>query len=419
MTRKKRLSRVHAAHIRIIGMAIFAGVGFSKNKTDSYQGGFEACKAAIEKMGGGKPDFTITFASVAFDQNELMRGIKEASEGAPGIGCSDAGEITNDGPSEKSVVIMVIKSDQIRFTNGLGADIKQDAREAGRRVAKEIKEKAVDSLRAFIMLPDVLTGNGADIVRGVLDVLGENFPVAGGAAGDDFLFQKTYEYRDNEVTSGAVAGVGLSGKFSFAMGVRHGWVPIGVPMKVTKSKGAVLYELDNKPAIKIYEDYFGAEADALRREPLARLAITYPLGIKVPELEEYLIRDAITVDEKGAITCAAEIPEGSEIRLMIGSKEKAVEAAQDAARHMMKDFEVQGAKPKLLLVFNCIAREKLFAQKAKDEIDAIVDIVGRDVPLLGFYTYGEQAPMGGETRDPKKIQSRFYNETVVMLGIGE
>ncbi len=400
-------------------MSIFAGVGLSKSKNDSYQAGFEACRQAIEKMGGGKPDFTFTFASVAFDQNELMRGIKEASEGAPGIGCSDAGEITNDGPSEKSVAIMTIKSDTIGFINGLGADIKTNARSAGQAVAKEIKEKSIDALRVFIMLPDVLTGNGADIVRGVLDILGENFPVVGGAAGDDFLFQKTYEYRNNEVVSGGVAGVGMTGKFTFAMGVRHGWIPLGIPMKVTKSQGAVLYELDGRPAVSIYEDYFGTQADVLRREPLARLAITYPLGIKVPDMDEYLIRDAISVDEKGAITCAAEIPEGSEIRLMIGSKEKAVEAAQDAAHHLMADFTAQKSQPKFLLMFNCIAREKLFAQRAKDEIDAIMEIVGRDVPLLGFYTYGEQAPMGGETRDPKKIHARFYNETVVMFGVGE
>ena len=48
-----------------------------------------------------------------------------------------------------------------------------------------------------------------------------------------------------------------------------------------------------------------------------------------------------------------------------------------------------------------------------------MEIVGTHVPLLGFYTYGEQAPMGGETRDPAKIKSRFYNETVVIFGIGE
>lgn len=203
-------------------------------------------------------------------------------------------------------------------------------------------------------------------------------------------------------------------------GVRHGWVPIGMPMKVTKAEGAVLHELDGRPAISIYEDYFGQEAEELRKEPLARLAITYPLGLKIPEYqEEYLIRDPITVGADGSITCAAEIPQGSEVRLMIGSKEKAVEAAEDAARHLMKEFEIDHARPKFVLMFNCIAREKLFAQKANDEIQAVMEIIGHDVPLLGFYTYGEQAPLGGEVRNIEKCDTRFYNETVVIFAVGE
>ncbi|MBI2624179.1 FIST C-terminal domain-containing protein [Candidatus Parcubacteria bacterium] len=399
-------------------MPIQAGVGLSRN-ANSFQAGYEAAKTAVEKAGGGKPDFMVAFSSVAFDQEELVRGIREATDQTPLIGCSDAGEITNAGPSQKSVGVMAIRTDRITFTTGLGRNIKDGAREAGRAVAKEVKEKAPQPLRTFIMLPDVLTGNGADTVRGVLDVLGEHFPLVGGAPGDDFLFEKTYEYQGGEVATGAVAGVGLSGEFSFGIGVRHGWIPIGIPMKVTKSQGAVIYELDQRPAISIYEDYFGAKAEDLKKEPLARMAITYPLGIKTPELDEYLIRDPITVDDKGAITCAAEIPEGSEIRLMIGSKEKAVEAAQDAARHLMQEFEIDKASPKFVLMFNCIAREKLFGQKAVDEIRAVMDIIGPDVPLLGFYTYGEQAPMGGEIRNTEKINTRFYNETVVMFAVGE
>lgn len=399
-------------------MAIYAGVGLSKEK-DAYQAGYGACKTAIEKSGNKKPDLTIVFASVSFEQSEMLKGVREASNNAPLVGCTDAGEIVNEGPNQHSVGVMAIAADQIDFYTGLGKDIKKGAREAGQAVAKEVREKAKEPLKAFIMFPDVLTGNGADIVRGVLDVLGEHFPVVGGAAGDDFLFEKTYEYRDDEVVSGAVGGVGLTGKFSMGVGVRHGWVPIGVPMKVTRSEGSVVHELDGRPALSIYEDYFGEKAGDLRKEPLARMAITYPLGIKLPDLDEYLIRDPITVDENGAITCAAEIPQGSEIRLMIGSREKAVEAAEEAARKLMSDFEKARSRPKFVLMFNCIAREKLFAQRANDEIQAVMKIIGEDVPLLGFYTYGEQAPIGGELHDTEKISSRFYNETVVMFAVGE
>jgi len=175
-------------------MAIYAGVGLSKQQ-DAYQAGYEACKQAIEKSGSKKPDLTVVFSSVSFEQAEVLKGVREASNNASLIGCTDAGEITNEGPSKNSVGVMAIASDQINFYVGLGKDVKKGAREAGRAVAKEIKEKAKEPLKAFIMFPDVLTGNGADIVRGVLDVLGEHFPVVGGAAGDDFLFQKTYEYR--------------------------------------------------------------------------------------------------------------------------------------------------------------------------------------------------------------------------------
>lgn len=400
-------------------MPIQAGVGLSKNLNDPKQAGFEAASRAVENIGGAQPDFTVAFSSVALDQQQVVAGIREASGNAPGIGCSDAGAITAKGPSQKSVAVMAIKSDKIVFTSGLGRDVKSDARAAGRALAEDVKRRATGELRTLVMLPDVLTGNGADIVRGVLDVLGQHFPVVGGAAGDDFLFEKTYEYCDGEAVSGAVAGVGLSGDFRFAMGVRHGWVPIGHPMKVTKSEGAVVHTLNNRPAVSIYEDYFGTKAAELRKEPLARMAITYPLGIKIPDLDEYLIRDPITVDEKGAITCAAEIPEGSEIRLMIGSKEKAIEAAEEAARKVISDLRADQAAPKFVLMFNCIAREKLFAQKAKEEIEAVKRILGEDVPLLGFYTYGEQAPLGGETKNQQLIQSRFYNETMVLFAVGE
>lgn len=399
-------------------MAIQAGVGLSTLR-DAYRAGHEACDLAIQRMGGGKADFLFVFSSVAFDQQEVIRAVREASNGTPLIGCTDAGEITAEGPNQKSVAVMAIQSDHITFTNGIGGDIKQDARLAGQVVAKDITGRSGNPLRTLIMLPDVLTGNGADIVRGAIDVLGAHFPLVGGAAGDDFLFEKTYQYCNDQVVTGTVAGVGLSGSFTLGIGVRHGWLPIGIPMKVTKSHGAVVEELDNRPAISIYQDYFGEKAEDLKKEPLARMAITYPLGIKAPELDEYLIRDPITVDEKGAITCAAEIPEGSEIRLMIGSKEHAIEAAQEAARKLMKEFEADGTTPKFVLMFNCIAREKLFAQKAKEEIESVMDIVGRDVPLLGFYTYGEVAPIAGESRDPAKINTRFYNETIVMCAIGE
>ncbi len=170
--------------------------------------------------------------------------------------------------------------------------------------------------------------------------------------------------------------------------------------------------------MKIYEDYFGTEeAKILHTEALAKLAITYPLGMKVAGSDELLIRDPITVDDKGSITCAAEIPEGSEVRLMVGSREEAVKVAKIAAQDAIA--QLGGSAPKAVIIFNCIARNKLFGDKSGDEIDAIQQAVGKDVPLIGFYTYGEQAPLGGEVRNIEQCNSAFHNETVVICVLAD
>ena len=393
-------------------MSLVVQVGVSDGE-DAYTVGANACQEAMTKMGVDSADLAIVFASSKFDQEKMLAGVRSVSKEAVLVGSSTAGEITTEGPSNKpSVAVMLIKSPEIKFYAAVGENIAADARAAGKSAADKVKALAGAELRAFMMLPDVLVGNGADIVRGVLDSLGEHFPVVGGASGDDFKFVKTFQYLNDKVYSGTVVGLGLVGNFKIGIGVKHGWLPVGSPMKVTRSTGAVLHELNGAPAINIYRDYFGAEeAKKLQEETLAKLAITYPLGMTVAGSDEMLIRDPITVDANGSITCAAEIPEGSEIRLMIGSREEAVKVAKVAAEKAIEQLD--GTPAKAVIIFNCIARNKL------EEIDAIQEAVGKETPLIGFYTYGEQAPLGGEVRNIEKCNPAFHNETVVICVLGE
>ncbi len=387
---------------------------------DSYAVGVNACQDAIDQLGDKNPDLLIVFASIKFDQQKMLDGIRSVVKSSVLIGSSTAGEINTTGPIKlhRSVTIMAIKSPEIKYFAGIGEDIASNPRLAGKIAADKVKEQSTDPLKAFMMIPDVLVGNGADIVRGVLDSLGVHFPVVGGASGDDFAFKKTYQYMNDKVYSGSVVGLGLAGNFKIGIGVKHGWIPVGAPMKVTKSAGAVVHEINGAPAVKIYEDYFGEEeAKVLRTEALAKLAITYPLGMKVSGSDELLIRDPITVDENGSITCAAEIPEGAEIRLMVGSREEAVKVAKIAAEEAVS--QLGGSTPKAVIIFNCIARNKLFGDKSGDEIRAIQEAVGKQVPLIGFYTYGEQAPLGGEVRNIEQCNSAFHNETVVICVLAD
>jgi hypothetical protein len=398
-------------------MSINVGVGLAEGE-DSYIVGVNAAQQAVSTI-GTEPSVVIVCASSQYDQEQVNAGVRSVSGNALIVGSTTAGEITTAGPAKRhSVAVMAIVSDSVHFFGGVGENIAVGAFEAGKRAAEDVKAKAQGPLKAFMMFPDVLVGNGADIVRGALAALGEHFPVVGGASGDDFKFVKTYQHLNDKVYSGAVVGLGLTGDFKMGIGVKHGWIPVGSPKKVTKSEGATVHELDGKPAIHIYEEYFGEEeAKALKEETLAKLAITYPLGMRVEGSDEMLIRDPLTVNDKGSITCAAEMPMGSEIQLMVGSRENAVAVAKEAAKNAMDQLE--GGKPKFVVIFNCIARNKLFGERSGEEISAIQEMIGAQVPLIGFYTYGEQAPLGGEVRNIEKCNPAFHNETVVICVIGE
>ena len=398
---------------------IKAGVGLVSGE-DSYNVGVDACHKAIEGLGAEEPKLIIVLSSVEYDQEKMLSGVRSVSGDTLMVGSSTAGEITTDGPAKKhSVAVMAIASDRISFSAAVGKNLKEDSRKAGADVAEAVKEQASGDMKLFMMFADGLSGNGSDVVRGILSILGEHFPVVGGSAGDDAQYKRTYQYLQDSVTSDSVIGVGLSGDFKFSIGVKHGWVPVGVPMKITKSDGAVIKEIDGQPAIKIFEDYFGEErAGELKNKTLAELALAYPLGLKETGSDELLLRAPFFVDKEGSITCGGEVPEGSEIRLMIGSSEGAIAAARNAALNAMDQLE---GTPKVVIIFNCHVRDKLFGNrdKAKEEIDAIQLIIGKDVPLIGFYTYAEQAPLAGETQNIKSCKSAVHNETIVILILGE
>jgi hypothetical protein len=296
----------------------------------------------------------------------------------------------------------------------MGKNVAKDSFGAGEAAAKDVIAKMKGKKpNLFIMLPDGMTGNGAAIVEGVKSVLGENAPIIGGSLGDDYRFEKTFEYYQDEVLSDAIVGVGLYGDFAYGFGIKHGWEPVGLPLKVTKAEGVMLKEVDGKPALRVYEDYFGRDVSELVKEPLARMAYTYPIGVAIEGSDELLIRDPVIANEKGEITMAAAIPEGTTIRLMIGDRDKAIAAAKEAAKVALD--QLQGAAPRFILMFNCMARNRLLGVRCHEENQGVLGTIDKNIPMLGFYTYGEQGPLFGK----KEAPAYFHNETMTLVVVGE
>jgi hypothetical protein len=395
------------------------GIG-SVSHTDAYEAAIGAVQTAIAGLAGASPNVILLFASSQLDPHRVYEAAKQAAPTATIAGATTAGEISTQGVSaQPSVVAMALASDTIHFAGAHAAGLKADSHAAGKVMAHELRSKLGEALSLVTMFPDGLSGNGSSVVRGVLEELGAHFPVTGGSAGDDGAYKQTYQFSDAGVLTDSVVGLGWAGNLLFSVGVRHGWIPVGTAMKATKTEGAVVHELDGKPAISIYEDYFGPEhAQELKNKTLAQLAVSYPLGIKTAGSEELLLRAPFFVNEDGSIVCGGEVPQGAEIRLMVGSRDEAVAAAKAAAQRALS--QLNGVPPKAAIIFSCHVRDKLFGTRsiAQHEIDAITEVLG-DIPMAGFYTYAEQAPIEGEVRNIEKCNSLLHNETIVITLIAE
>lgn len=396
-----------------------SGVGMSsgingKNATS------HAINIANQQLNGETPNAAIIFASSKFNQEEVIEtALSSLPEGIQLVGSSTSGEISQNGPSAApSVVVMLMASDTVKFVTASEQNAAQNEEAAGESLAQKLKDQTTDEIKFIAIHCDGLTVNPSAILR-KLNLNFPNVPVAGGSSGDDGAFKKTYQYHNNQVLSSGISAIAFTGDLNLSISVRHGWSPISQFRTITKAKGNLVYEIDHQPAIKLYEEFIGMEeAEKLKDVTLAELALSYPLGLKDVESGVMLLRAPLYVDHTGSITFGGEMPEGAEVQLMIGNKDLAIEAAKQNAKYAMDNFK---DTPGAALIYSCHVRNTLFESKesSKLEIDAIQESIGKTVPLAGFYTYAEQAPIDNENLNLKTCTGHSHNETIVTVLIGE
>ena len=397
-------------------MALYVGIGLSsRSSSDPFAAGQEAAAAARLELEGEEPRFAIVLASAMFDQPELVRGVITALQGVPFVGCTTAGLIADSAIREHAVGVLVMGSSDVVFTPIKVERISADMRNAGRRFGEIAVGDSRGKPKAAFIFSDALSGNGTELVRGVFEILGSDFALVGGAAGDDMQFKKTYQYTEDGVLTDAAVGVALSGAITAEVGADHGWSRIGKPYVATKAKGTTLYELDGKPAFTVYEEYLGKRSIDIKKA-LSLLAVTYPLGMKTTESEKVMIRVPLAVGEDGSIVCGAELIEGSEIYLMVGTIEGAFDAARATAKALM---EKKGAKTaRLAFLSNCVARKILYGDRGMQEIDMLRSIFGPGARIFGFYSYGQIAPFEEKAININSCDPGFYEQSISIAVFG-
>ncbi|HMK42741.1 MAG TPA: FIST C-terminal domain-containing protein, partial [Dissulfurispiraceae bacterium] len=110
-----------------------------------------------------------------------------------------------------------------------------------------------------------------------------------------------------------------------------------------------------------------------------------------------------------SVTIQSDVTDGTDLWLVRRDKDLIREGLQTIFRQMREQGGTE--KPKFVLHFECVGRGKVvFREHEKIElITTLQKGVGEGVPWLGFYTYGEIAPI--------REHSCFHNFTSVVAAI--
>lgn len=392
-------------------MGTKAGVGISHHR-NPRMAAKEAVERAMRSGEIGRPDFTLMFASVGYPQEVIVGAVREATQGAPLAGCSGEGIIAGREADESnfSVAVMLFASDEIRFQHGMVSGLREDPQEVGRRVGVEAARHLQEDAQAMFVLADALSFNFDRFVAGFQAGAGRSIPLFGGTAADNWELKRTYQYRDDTISSDGVAWVLLSGRAKVVWSVSHGCIPLGVERRVTRARGNVIYEIDGKPVLDVLREYLVADEVENWQKAIVNLSLGFKAPSTMKGYDEYLIRFMPTKDDAaGSVTIPTEVSEGTSIWMTRRDHEK---IAQGIDR--MAD-EIRGrlgeTTPSFVLQFDCAGRGKVVFrdQQKSDLLRRLQERVGATLPWLGFYTYGEIGPVGD--------QNCFHNYTAVVLAV--
>lgn len=337
----------------------------------------------------------LVFASPTFRTNtKPIQELAQAYKKSKIIGCSTAGEIFGPNIFDNSISVAVAQFESTKLQLAK-ADVKsaEESLDAGAQLAKSLHQN--QNPKSIFVLSDGLNVNGSELIKGLNKNSAKDVTITGGLAGDGADFKNTWVIYDGKIIDHCIGAVGLYGdQIHVGHGSRGGWDIFGPERMITRSKGNILYELDNQPALKLYKTYLGDRASEL---PAAGLL--YPLAIRNPSDPDSqpVVRTILGIDETSqSLTFAGDLPQGYYAQLMRANFDRLIESANEAgeaANNILFKDNTLNQQPVLAIDISCVGRRLLLGGRVEEEIETTLQSIPQGSIQIGFYSYGELSPL--------------------------
>lgn len=385
------------------------------NIKDSFEAGKLSAQRAISLGEIKLPSLVIAFCSAHLDAVNYFDGIKSViGNGVPVIGGSAIGVITNnqvdykDFPSAVAVIEALSLCHELHWVSDLGSGEKYAGKKLASCFAKPILGKNFlifyDSLKipGSCDNPPILNSS-SELLKGFLKSLDCNIPVLGAGVLSEYSFGPTKQFCGDSVKDQAVVAVLMNGEFSCDYTIMHGCTPLdGIYHTITRKNEAVIHEIDGRPAAEVIDELYGSSV--WRDEhPVKLLTIGINCGEKFEKFEEgkYVNRliTGVMPDGKSIGIFEPDLEEGVEFQFMLRDGQRMIESAARNSKRLFNRITAEGKKPLFALYIDCAGRTAEFSNTLTEEAVTVQKECNKHkVPLLGFYSGVEIAPLLGKSR---------------------
>ncbi len=192
------------------------------------------------------------------------------------------------------------------------------------------------------------------------------------------------------------------GPLEYSFSIANSWKPIGNRVTVTKADGRHVNRIGDYTAVDFYRYYLGDHTEPAREFILA----VYEKG-----KEHFYLRAPIRYNPDGSITLTESIPPGASVQLTEAIREVIIEDTETSTKALTQ--KAQNFQPSFALAFSCAFRKDILGTRTEEELRILKENLPPQIPLSGFYTYGEIAPL------VKGQESFFHGATLVTLLMGQ
>jgi len=322
----------------------------------------------------------------------VLHELRELFPTAVIVGATTDGEICNGYVSTDNIILS-ISYFSYSTCRSMALPIKTDSFQTGRLLAEGL---AQPRSKVMLLFSDGMVSNGDDLLKGVA-LAAPDLPVAGGMAGDNARFEKTYVFHNDDVLTESVVAVVIdSDHLQVWSDYSFHWQPIGKEHVITRAEKNIVYSIDDMDALEFYTTYLGVNDP----KELSAIAVRFPLMM---ERDGMVIgRAAHNVNpEVQSIHFSGNIPEGARVRFGYGNTEIILSHAPDF------NAQVQKSGAESLFIYSCMARRRFMPASIQQEIMPLQNLA----PVAGFFTYGEFFHRSG--------RSELMNETMTILALSE